>query len=289
MGGRQGTANGIARGPGGVTAPAYYTAAALAAADDGYPKAEVTKIANRAYAAGMSAPSAKALVKAAQAGNARSVNAVLDAFPASLGGLNLGTSVTSAVDGTMTVRSSFTNKSGDDVGHMTRVFHPNSGPVYHSFFELKSSVKGQGAGYKIFKHQIDAYTRNGLERLSVSAAGGGGYNGGYTWGRFGYRFSDQSQRGNAVHYFDSYMRRSGVPDKQRERVMKKLDPNTARPGDIARVVATVNGKAHHLGKEFMQERSWNGAFDLRKGSADRRYMNAYPKVSKAIRAQTGAE
>ena len=288
MGGRQGRTNGVRSGPAGLLpAPAGYIQDAKILAGSDLPDAKTTaSIIKRANANGFNEASAAALLTAAKRGNIQGVNTVLDAFPRSIAGLELKTAVSVYHSGTLLTETKFLNRQRTEVGSMSRTIR--EGSASHDYFRLDSSVKGQGAGYKIFKHQVDAYTKNGLEKLSVSAAGGGSYNGGYTWGRFGYRFSNQDDRRQSLAAIDNLMRASGVSTKQRTGIMKKLDPNTARPGDIARVVATVNGKAQHLGKELMQDRSWAGVFDLTKGSADRKYMNSYPKVSKAIRAQTGA-
>jgi hypothetical protein len=296
MGGRQGRANGIRSGPSGVpAAPAAFVAETMHDLKKYYNLearhltgvGNVAGIINRANANGFDAYSTAAILNAAGVGRTQAAEAVLSAFPKQLGGLNHTTDVSSSSDGVLSTKTTFKGpRGGATGGTMERSFYADR--VGHDYFQLQGSAKGKGAGYKIFKHQVDAYTKAGYKKLETTAAGGAGFNGAYTWGRFGYRFKSPEVGRGFVHSFNNYMDNLGVSAAQRAKIVGKLSKGEARPGDIGRVVATVRGKAAHVGKEFMQVRGWKGVFDLTKGSADRRYMNAYPKASKAIRAQVAA-
>ena len=295
MGGRQGRSNGMRSGPSGVpAAPASFASEAVQVLKQYYHVGDqqladfgnVAGIINRANASGFDARSTATILNAAVKGRAQAVESVLTAFPRTIGRLTLTTTVSGSPDGTLRTNTTFKGPRGGKAGNMQRSFEGDR--VYHSFFKLEGSAKGKGDGYRVFKHQVDAYTKAGYKKLDVTAAGGGGFNGAYTWGRFGYRFKSPVVGRGFVNNFNNYMDNLGVSAPQRAKIVGKLSKGETRPGDIGRVVATVRGKATHVGKTFMQDRGWSGTFDLTKGSADRRYMNAYPKASKAIRAQVAA-
>ena len=231
------------------------------------------------------------LVTFAQRAGVHALRAADAAHPKQVGDMTLLTSFLNN-GGDLRAETSIYDRNGGYVGSMNRRFDADGKSVYHSYFRLDKSgdptkaVAERGRGYQMFKHQVDAYTKHGLTELTVDAAGGGGYNGGYTWGRFGYRAGPYEMLG-LKQRFDGHLASLGVSAGQRNAIAERL-VGSMRPGDIGRIVARLpDGKHAHVGKNFMSQQSWHGDFDLRKGSKDRAYMKAYPSVSRGIQASLG--
>lgn len=73
---------------------------------------------------------------------------------------------------------------------MTREYKRSvKGKLYakHEYFAMKGDHGEQGQGARIFGNAVDALRASGFDSIETHAAGpGGGFNGYYTWPRFGY-------------------------------------------------------------------------------------------------------
>lgn len=170
--------------------------------------------------------------------------------------------------------------------------------VYHALFAINSQFAGGGQGYLIFRSQIEAYRhfrvtpeQHGITQpctqVTVSAAGGGAWNGAYTWGRFGFSFQSRSEGDRKLDAMISDLASAALTTKTRDELAQELTRDSdgeLRPGNIGRIVVRLpDGTMHHWGKAWLSQRGWAGKFDLQDNSADLRYMVAYPRISASIR------
>lgn len=114
--------------------------------------------------------------------------------------------------------------------------------IRNVIFEISGSAQGQGLGAKIFERQVDAASRLGVEYISADCHRGPGFNGYYTWARFGYD--------------------GDLPEDL------ATETNLKR---ISELMATS------AGRELWKARgeSFEGVFDTRPGSASMKTLHAY--------------
>lgn len=191
-------------------------------------------------------------------------------------------------------------QTGEQTGYAERYFRLSNEKfeVYHAFFRVEPRFAGGGQGYLVFRSQIEAYRHfrfsppqfgigQPCKLVTVSAAGGGSFNGAYTWGRFGFSHASAYERDDlfraAVTDLQATMLTRMSHDELRAELTRDSD-GELRPGNIGRIVVRLpDGTMKHWGKDWLSQRGWSGKFDLRDNSADLRFMVAYPRISLSIR------
>lgn len=158
------------------------------------------------------------------------------------------------------------------VGHFQRELTPDQ--VYNASFVMNKDVQGSGAASEFNRHMEDWYIANGVQRVTVSAAGGGGiYNGAFVWARNGFDWNTSlktevvNERLNDIrtgpYKHDDDVQRQ-VEEMQQRVNLGDDNPNFPTPFDISQI-----GWEPHLGsdvpwagKEAMVAKAWSGVKEL---------------------------
>lgn len=141
---------------------------------------------------------------------------------------------------------------------MERVITPSKKEVYNALFVIEQGSVYKGKGADIFANQVKEAQKAGYDRLNVSAAGqkGSRYNGYYTWAVLGYQTNDPQK---SAAYVSGIKAITGRDYKTWQNMMK-----------------TSTGRADW--KEY--GKSWDGIFDLKKGSISQQQLKLYLKQRK---------
>lgn len=102
--------------------------------------------------------------------------------------------------------------NGVRVGAFDREIRAGDGEVYNSTFMLDESVQGSGIGTTIMAHWEDQYARAGVSKMTVTAITNteDGFNGAYTWARYGYSISRTSAVNLMSQYLDYQQQKTGA-------------------------------------------------------------------------------
>ena len=141
--------------------------------------------------------------------------------------------------------------------HMQREINLKDKTIDNNYFTIEKNSKYSGKSLEIFTSQVKEAKKQGFQKINVNAAGDADdkkYNGYYTWAAYGYKpnFSNL--------YIESIKVRTGRNYGTWEKMMKSIQ---------GRADWKANGQ------------SWDGSFDLNKGSSSVKQLAAYTKGKKA--------
>lgn len=156
---------------------------------------------------------------------------------------------------------------------MTRQINTRTGVIYNAYFKIYGGGKDRYSGLDIFSGQVKQAQAAGYKKIRVDAAGEGqgtlkhegGFNGYYTWLRFGY-----VPEGNDTRLKDTpeaLMKYAGVTAYRKNPTL--YSPN----GKITGLMETAAGR--ELWVKY--GKNWEGEFDLAKGSYSDKALRAYYK------------
>lgn len=160
------------------------------------------------------------------------------------------------------------DSEGNLTGRTTRVlyFDRNGKPrhVYNSFMRNESKGGGFATGFN--RYMENWYIANGFKSVQVSAAGGGGYTGGFVWALNGFHWNpdEADPSGTAGRFLRGMKRqaRAGSPEMaQIEALIRKNDAGqTPTPMELALVGwrPGMGGHDRWLGKNYMESQNWGG-------------------------------
>jgi GNAT superfamily N-acetyltransferase len=174
----------------------------------------------------------------------------------------------------MGLRYDVRDENDTRVGSMSRSISRETpdGPlrIYHNSFSVYDRNKGKGIGGAVLGKAIKAYKRLGIKKIEVSAAGGGGYNGGYTWARFGFEPNNSYAFEDGKRAVTTAMMRAGIPPAQARWIQRMRMRDLYTVAGIRVQVPTGRTlksgrkqmKTIPVGKNVMKNRSWGGSFDM---------------------------
>ena len=144
---------------------------------------------------------------------------------------------------------SITVNSSDKKVHMNRSFIVELNVIDNNSIEIKDSPKG--TGYRIFAKQVREAKKAGFEKITCIAIKQSGFNGHYTWARFGYIMDDLERDGMI-----DYLKENGYTGGE-------YQPHKIVTEDEWREWWRLNGQ------------SWTGTFDLTDGSESMEQLERY--------------
>lgn len=194
--------------------------------------------------------------------------------------------------GQVVVRGSITGGRGEHAGQFQRRFFVKDGEliVEHELLELEPEYRGSGFATEFNANAEDYYISRGFREIRVHAAL---ENGGYTWARAGYDFTDgprhelDGSRDNIKARIDRYIeaanagqgsagtvpRLSGAQQRSLLNIAERLDldrddPDFPTPFEVTEAGRTA-GAQTWPGREIMVGSNWFGVKPLRPGPARR--------------------
>lgn len=83
--------------------------------------------------------------------------------------------------------------NGVKIGESQRLVRERGQAIDHEILKLKTEYQGLGFSRAFNAQAEEVYREAGVKQIRLTAEGGGGYNGGYTWARAGYDWRDLQQ------------------------------------------------------------------------------------------------
>lgn len=191
----------------------------------------------------------------------------------------------------LSLRYGVNDENGRNVGGFRRAFYLNDEgkpTVYHSIFSLRAGTKGKGIGGVALGKMLETYKKLGVEEVKVTAAGGGGFNGGYTWARFGFEPEDEDMPKRAAERVKRAIIDEGVPSAQADWIQRMHMRDLYTTAGIRIQVPTGallrSGKPRmktvKVGRNVTKDMTWGGKFDVNDTKAVARWERQVAKAKK---------
>jgi GNAT superfamily N-acetyltransferase len=131
----------------------------------------------------------------------------------------------------VTVIGNIDTPDGDNtLGSFTRHLYPD-GLVQFDAFDLDPTIQNRGIGSQFLAQQIAELQRLGFNRIQVTATGGPGANGAYTYARAGFDWTDRASAAAMADTLAQIARTNNVDARYGENVRREIDEMIGRLRD----------------------------------------------------------
>ncbi len=190
-----------------------------------------------------------------------------------------GYSVRSTVSGngpSFSISGSIIAPSGATAGSFSRSANFSSGVLSHGSFSMNSSHRGSGVGRRFIAESVANMAALGIDRVVVSAAAGGSYNGSYTWARVGFDWRERYYPQSFGRILASSVNsNTGLSDELRREALAMADTlqygwtegeeppdNFPTPNDLAVLGWEERDGNRWLGRSVISREGWGGVMRL---------------------------
>jgi len=185
------------------------------------------------------------------------------------------------------------NENGGYAGEMTRTMSLEDGEVVvdHDDFTVTASDRGKGIAGAMLGKAMQSYKKMGVDKVKVYAAGGGRYNGGYTWARFGFEPDERHTVESARKLVSNALRSEGLRPAQVAWIerMRARDMYTIAGMRVQIPMREGGSRVVPVGRDVTRHMSWSGTFDVTDDKAQARWARQVAKGRKQRKAAMAAE
>lgn len=160
------------------------------------------------------------------------------------------------VNGAVSVRAIY-KSGGVDVLYLDRQFSVRNGKVQvdHALFEVDEAYQGAGLAKTVLANSVEMYRTLGVAKITLKANIDVG---GYAWAKYGFRHVPGG--GAAVVAAKAQRIADALEDSDVAVALDKVAnvDNPSMMWDLADMTYRRPGAEHHLGKELLLSRTWDG-------------------------------